>query len=407
MKNKLYLFLFLFCSIFCFSSPAFAETETTRQDYISNKIDVTKNEETGEYIYTYTIYCQGNPYIGSFVLPQDMAEDNAHIITITYAGTPIYIKPTSNNEMWSCWDTSQRANFITTSKRNGGDGCKVRTYNADTKIWSDFTDYTGNGYPLDYFMHPNCVISCVGVNLFYVTNLMGRDMLGGPAFFKQSYAKLKPPMTFTYPEIEYIPNDGFRVYMDTFYNYDFTNDLASIVSDLSGFGYWYYDEGGLQKYGDYTDIFENVKIVDDGDSGYHFDLKFGEQLPLEFKTSGKTYRIQFYLTNSTVYHHKDFESFGEPLVNLSTLYSIRMYYRFSSSGLEQVDRDGNVIGGNTPMPSPDITPTPDVLQEAINEQTNAIKENTEVQKNIFQQIIELPRENYRIINKWFKISIFA
>lgn len=33
------------------------------------------------------------------------------------------------------------------------------------------------------------------------------------------------------------------------------------------------------------------------------------------------------------------------------------------------------------------------LGNTINDQTNAIKENTETNKNIFQKIIELPRSN--------------
>lgn len=400
--------MFFISFFFCLADCSFSSA-AERSDYISNKVDITKNEETGEYTYTYELYGTGGFQYNSFVLPKEMADDTAYIITINRSGVPIYIKPTSNNEMWSYWDNS--SNFVTTAKEGGGDGCRASLYNKTTKTWSELKDYTGVGYSLDHFMHPNYVLECSGVNLYYVTNLQGRDVFGWK-FIKKSYSLLKPPVMFTYPEVEYVENVGFRVYMDTFYNFDYSDDIASIVSDFFGLAYWYYDESGNHQYGNYTDVFESISVQDDGEGLYYFDLKFGEHLPLEFKTSGKTYRILFYFDNSTIYHHKEFEGFGEPYTNLKTLFRVPIYFRFNSStGLDLVDKDGNKIENKpvepVPSSSPEVPKTPDPLQDALNEQTNAIKENTEVQKNIFQQIIELPRQDCGNACRRYKVYIYT
>ena len=60
-----------------------------------------------------------------------------------------------------------------------------------------------------------------------------------------------------------------------------------------------------------------------------------------------------------------------------------------------VDKDGNPLETEpTPeLPEPDKTVEAiEDLNNSINNQTEAIKEQTEVSKNIFQQIIELPRQ---------------
>lgn len=57
----------------------------------------------------------------------------------------------------------------------------------------------------------------------------------------------------------------------------------------------------------------------------------------------------------------------------------------------EVDENGNPTDPAQPLPTKDpMEQAVEDLNQKTEEQTNAIKENTEVNKNIFQQIIELP-----------------
>ena len=203
------------------------------------------------------------------------------------------------------------------------------------------------------------------------------------------YQLLKTNQFFISPTMKYRVNEGFRLILNDFYGFTAQEEKRELIASLTGLKLIIYNnDTGQELLSDFNILsYKDVQQLEDGQ--YYIDIDFKDVMPF-MNTIDAEYTV-FIISNLQVssissYTENYPSHLREVITNYQSLDYFRYIYRGGSGILIETDKDGNIINPDDPDP----TPTPDAMQEAINDQTDAIKENTEVNKNIFQEILELP-----------------
>lgn len=265
-------------------------------------------------------------------------------------------------------------------------GYKCYSFKNDT--WSLFNQGDYNLYVTKEGVSINSIIYSKNVDIKY----------GGSVSSSKAYdwQELKTP------DMKLVQGTGFRVYLNNFHGATIIDDETEIINSLTNLYLYVYDFNNKGYLTEELDLLGLSEVHQDDEGNYYYDILF-DTLSYMNKVNGD------YLVSVV-----PFLSSTKHFTSLSTTYDVITKYQpvcywryqyYSSSGtgmLVPTDSEGNPINPDEPQPElPD--PTIEAIgglnnsiseqTNVIKDQTNAIKEQTETNKNIFQQIIELPREN--------------
>jgi len=388
MNNKvLYLILIFTMFIFIFIPSYSAVQDPDLSRYLHRDVKLIDDETYLQYsFYTYDGYHEGK-----VKLPV-----NWDYYTIFYYNNEIYcfrsydcaLVRRGNNKGFSL------KNYITS---------QITTYDFTNDKWNSIRSFSGYW---DLQITPNDILYNKGMNL--------KCLDENDKNISVDYSLLTNYQELMYPQLEYINLDGFKLHLHDFYTKSidhepiYRNELTHVylnVYDLNSKMYKLqmvdvleYEEvkemtstSGLTKYIDIG--FKNLlSFMQDSDGDYLIGIASSlDSTILSSHVTGSTSSYWYF----------------------PTLYTSEIYVRFQYNSTTKV---GTIIKtdseGNPLEPSnPDTPSQDDRFSEAINnqtqkieeqtnairdqtqkieDQTNVIKENNETNKNIFQQIIELP-----------------
>lgn len=393
MKKISKIILICVCIFIIFSivSPS---VKASNQDVFAYTTS-TYDEENRLYIIKYRRYGVTGLMEGEIKLPSDMKEEKNWSIMLRNDGVLSYFYFKSPN-------INQSYKFILEYGKGAyGDSCSIfgrqdaserefyyRNYDFENETWGGDNrvrfDYSLQNYGTDKFYMPNNVITTNGVRVVVTKQL------------EVDYQVANKQQMFKSPHMKILVNKGFRLYLNDFFTFSDVTDDGTLLAELSALKFTSYEMNSKIYYSEAVDVLQYREVEEDSEGNKYIDLLYDDFLQY-FQTTSGDYLIGIRSDLTCLYLYNGFGS-------LSTSYDIRLYkfksvyqsmdffrYKYDAeTGIGElipVDENGNPINPAEPQPTPDLT------QQAIKEQTDAIKEQTEVSKNIFQQIIELPRKN--------------
>lgn len=199
-----------------------------------------------------------------------------------------------------------------------------------------------------------------------------------------------------------LTSDGFRLYLGDFYGHGYDMDTMDVVYSLSNVVCIIKEINTSTEYIRDNDILSYRDVEQDSNGNYYIDLLFSDYLSELHNQSGD-YLIEFVPCLNGYQHIKYFDTYdGFDTVTKFVTFDFYRYEYFASSGagiLKAVYEDGTlkpVQDEETEEEKKDSQTAEaiDKQTEKIEEQTNVIIEQTEVQRNIFQSILDLPRSYY-------------
>lgn len=371
------------------------------------------------YKYSYRIFTVNGLLQGEFYLPSTMYNNDIWIVSVGNDGVLYYWNKISSNSSETLYlnrrytgtDGRLSSSFTKTS-----DYLKIDRYIYDfeTDTWGSVKSINSDSaYGL--LTINNTPFGPDNILITKNCSIMGHDRRGDGNL--ASYIVMRDNKRLKTPTLVYYPDTGFRLYLNDFIPYD-SNDYEDLnlgysTVDTVSILFAIYDmdnhEYILNNY--------SLQLQDIDDEGnYYIDLPFYDGTTLASNIrymvdNGGDYLL-FFGTNLT--NNKCVDGMNSSAFTVTTLYNSLDYFRFkyyTSSGsgiLTSVYADGtekpnqNGSGGDETETTDNQTANAiNNLNNSINNQTtkieettNAIQEQTEVQRNIFQKILDLPRSNY-------------
>ena len=396
MRNKILLSLFLlFCLLFL--SNCVQAKESSQDVYNYSRV----RQEGDIYYVDYVRYNIGGKHAGTLKLTKEMYEYPSWLLFVRDNGGVIYyaLKDVS---------TSQVGGFTVFHDYNPDmlyfGGCNFDTgktvnwysytYDFENKTWGSLTNYSGwytrmRSSLTTWYPRADCIIMTKNCTLKF----NNKQSVGGI-----DYPFAKRDQFLVSPEMKYLVGRGFRLYLNDFNWFVDNQESGTLTGSLSSLVLNIYD---FKTHTDTTqklNILDNYEIQTDEEENSYIDILFTDLLSYLSIVDGDflVSVISVLDTNYLYSGFNDYNSSVRDCYRTKTKYSSIDYWRYkhdSQTGAGILLPSD--FEGNTPDPSP--TPTSDPVKDAITDQTqkiedqtNSIKENTEVSKNIFQQIIELP-----------------
>ncbi len=183
------------------------------------------------------------------------------------------------------------------------------------------------------------------------------------------------------PRLTYLVGKGFRIYLNDFHNdtYLDSNDQCTVNRFISRLELTINNSIG-ECLVNGVNVLQYRDVEKDSSGRYYVDCLFGDFMPF-INTITEDYKIGL---DVVLRSNRQFS--GDPYILTTDFDDIsvwRYQYNANNGAGVLVDFNEGVDPTPSPSPTPTLEPTPDKTEEAI-------KEQTEVSKNIFQQIIELP-----------------
>lgn len=396
--------LYVFCGI-----PKEVQADSTYTDgYAYKQVkDEGYEQETDTYLFSYRIYT-----------PNGLKEGSLHIPATAYNSNKWYLRYNSNDTVAIIVDTTSSSvrtlyfraynndNYYYTYSKTGWTmgNYKYWVKQKNSDVFTDGGSYTGE-FKIGEIVTPQSILYMKNMTFEYV------DYPSGNSFTSQDSAILENRVLKT-PSLIYYTGTGFRLYLNEFEPYDSTEyqDLEIDYSTIDTVKLYFsvYDLNNKT----YTTQLTEKELQDyDEEGNLYVDILFSD-LPYMNRLDGD-YILFFatYLTNTRAYNNSSF--------NFITRYDTLDYWRYtyyadSGAGiLRAVYEDGtekpNQDNTSTVEPSQDDKTVSAIDKQTvkIEEQTQAIEENTEVQRNIFQSILDLPRSNYPRFIRYVKVYFYT
>lgn len=363
------------------------------------------NNETDRYEITYRIYNASAKHEGVASIPSNIYNKNQWILLLN-----------ANNQLviynFYKWDVGSyyfrlvdnhynltRGTDVTNARN---DQWTIYTYNSSTDTWTSSVPPNNNiiSYNKED-INPNAVIYAKGVGLnYYIDGTRNKG-----------YSTLRSNRVLEVPVLKLLPDWGFRLYLNDFYTQVYENDTYYETLALTSVQCIVYDYNQQSYVTQDSDILASYEVEGDAENGYYIDIPFSEYFTY-MNTLDGDYLIAFAPYLNDVIHYEVYgnsTAFDFQSVYYSLDYARYVYYSDLGVGiLRQVNDDGSLKEGEAAIPTTEELAEQLAREEeerkerekeqarldAINGVTNAVEEQTEVQRNIFQSILDLPRSNY-------------
>lgn len=388
--NILILFLILF--LFLTFNPIEVKADNYSADeYVFREvIDNGYDSETDTYSFDYRVYissglCEGTVYIPSSIY---------------------------NYENWALWINGGVPNLLVST--SGSSFLYVRKYQNETRL---VFDSFGNVYLKNfrYYVYDNS------------TNTWTLSSSGSQSVFRTSFSNIQPN-SIIYKKNMYInyslssdntlsdtlmrinphlartnlrlTNDSIRFYLGDFHGATYELDTVTEIRNLISILFTVRDLNTSENIIGYENLLSYRDIEQDENGNYYIDVLFGNYL-----NSLQVGNGDYLISVCPILRISDhYNIFGDStFFDMTTLYETFDFYRYQyyeSSGtglLVPVDAELNPINSSPVIDEPieenendNTVNAINELNSSIEEQTNAIVESIGVQRNIFQQIVDLP-----------------
>lgn len=365
------------------------------------------DEETNTYGIFYRIFNEGGLCERTVHIPADLYNKEHWFLFYASSVKKLvfgYIDTTVDFPVMNMY----RPNAIRFELVSDSGTCYVSEYSFETDTFGDFRRLTSRGY--DEKVNANDFIYCKNV----VIQMVSKANVPYTSSFFTDY------QTFKCPEMKYMTDKGVRLYVNDFHGSTDITSTYEVINALQSLDFAVLDLNNNNNTLTALNLLTYSDLQQDEDGRYYIDLLFEDLLPY-FNTINADLVLTL-VTNlkstKVVYAMDDTLRVWDMVTYFQSAdYWRYQYYADSGAGLlVPSDAEGNPTnpdGGDEPTP-PEKNETADAINnqtqkieeqtnainnqtQKIEEQTDAIKENTETNKNIFQQIIELPRQVDRFI----------
>lgn len=398
MKKRIFFIIFIIILLFL---PSLVKGVKLSDETCERYCEETGVDSSGNHIFKYRTYLSTGKFEGTVAVSESLYNSSHWFLVISKnLGSYPYIYTPSTETLYM-----SKSNFYDSASMSKT--LNVRAYFLNDSGWV----YASNlPYLNESFIEPNSFIYCKNVSIHFAQpkNVTLTNTLQN----RQENEKLicpKPSLLGSLA-IRYDLNDfagsttidlikeqirsltSVKVYV-----YDLNNNKNLVFSDKNVLAY--------------TDVQQNLSTGE-----YYIDLKFSDYLNFMQDGDGD-YLVKLSLSLTSQKHltsYGDNTDFDTTTLYTSVTYARYKYFANSKSDmLIFCDNEGNEMSGggtsggdNTGGDDKEEDKTAEAINnqtnainnqtQKIEEQTDAIKENTETNKNIFQQIIELPRK----VNKY-------
>lgn len=394
MKKRIsFIFIFFLLLFLPTLVKGASVSDTECRSYVEEK---GYDEASDSYVFNYHVYMQNGLNEGTLSLPSNLYNNKRWFLRLSnnglleYAISPVETLYICGSYFYKSVSDSRSTNLTEYIFRGG---------NWEEGLMQD--------HSLNYH-HPNSYLYLKNVNIIFAYKQ-------NPAFCS-SLLNMQDNSSLKCPKMSLLPSTAIRVDLNDFVGSTVITSVHETINSLSSIKLKVYDLNNNKNVVfssdnvlSYSDVQQNLSTKE-----YYIDLKFSDYLT--FLTNGDGDYLLEIVTSLNSQKHM--VGFGDiTYADFKTSYTATTYARYkhsvnSNTGvLIGSDSEGGEIsgggneGGETGEDKDDKTAEAIKNQtnainnqtQKIEEQTNAIKENTETNKNIFQQIIELPRQNYRII----------
>lgn len=407
MKNKIIICLLCFCSLFSFNFVRAAEEGISLQSQQTEGQGVYRNvkhsvDENGQHVYDCRIYNYGGIKNFSFILSEELNNRSSYFVTISANKELAYYyiaDGTNKFKVFTDWQGDFKLMANSGSRRN----IIKLVYNFDTNQWSKsgetnvWMSYGGGGFGNKFFANDIVLQANCTIELWESESSNNRV----------NYDLFRRYNVFKSPTMKQL-SDGFRVYLNDFVSSAGTS-TDTIVEDfsLTGLSLTVHDLISDTRLSSNFDVLGYTDVQQDDEGRYYIDLKFSDFSYLHPPMDAD---IMIFLTSTlqeNVFAHAFDNVSNKIWYTMATKYQSLDYWRYKYSADSGVGLLVEVYPDGTEKPKPDNPdnpePEPDPNQNVVNaisglgtsidEQTNAVKENTETQKSILQKIIDIPRAN--------------
>lgn len=375
--KKLLFFTFIIFVFVLFGFNVVHADDTTYDGYCYQHVEHVGMTDKG-YQINYDVYLRNGNRQGTIYLTEEMY--NRKWVLFYFSGSLIY-RTNYNEGNFSAFNlelSGSRGDYFTLLPSSLG--VRDYIYDFDNNSWSD---YSLRSFELIY-------------NLEGIFDKKDCDVLYGNSVSWSTYHDWRYLKT---PEMR-VASDGFRLHLKDFHD-NITGDEASLytVDTLSGLGLFVYDFNNKQYLTENLDLLSASEVKMATDGTYYIDIPFS-LLSYINKVNCD------YLISVIPILDARVKSASLPSIFYDNVFKYNpvCYWRYQyhsdtgTGGLVSTDSEGNPLKPDEAQPEPDKTVEAfENLKNSIaeqnkklEEQTEAIKENTETNKNIFQQIIDLP-----------------
>lgn len=351
---------------------------------------------------TYRLFNGGGKQEGSFTIPDEMYQSKYWVLFVDSSNNVYFLKPEIDDSRtrFDIWPNGA-SKFDCWYYRETYEKTYTSIWNADTQSWSEFTLSKGTNLTFSNAdISPNSFLYTHNVPVYY------RNSTWGTAYTYDNFIDYR---VLRNPSLVY-SNGGsdsyFRYWQGDFHTDYYSNDYYELTSSINKIYFYAIDLSTNQYVYDGLVISDKIEEFSQ-DGNYYFDVNLDGLLPqLTFKSGN--YLISF----ATIMNSNKHSTWATALTSsnfyFNTLYTTIGYWRFQYNAstktgtLVPTDSEGNPTnpGGGEDNPTPEEDPNKGVIdglgnvQNSIDKQTEAIEEQTEVNKNIFQQLLDLPRQAY-------------
>lgn len=388
-KILILILIFYFLNPFSFvlATPESRETATTAGKAYDYFDEIGYDSLKNAYEIRYRKYSFNGVDEGTFYISGDIYKgDNSYYIFIRNNGSlGLYLL--DRPDLFSFTYEKHVNTWYFGRGEDWGMNLSYYIYNSDTEQFEIYEEYKNTRFTMNF----NTFIE----RIIYSNHDITVYPFGDDKSAHFSYNVLKSQDVLVVPKLKYMPMSGFRFYLNDFYGQTIELENGSYVDRvLSNLRFYLYDFQNKRYLMENIDVLELRDVEKDSEGRYYIDILFSD-LPASIRVEDGDYLLGF---TTLLKNTKNFYvNYGVDYAVNEKVYVDTSFYRFhyyssSGSGI-LIDSNENGDEDYTP-PEPD--PNEGVINaigglgDSINNQTEAIKENTETNKNIFQKIIELP-----------------
>lgn len=389
-----------------FVSKVYASSEDILNGRTFRKVEFV--EDGNNMICNYHIFNKSGLQEGYFVLPKGFYDFSNFFITCDSNGVLRYYY-TSNSSTTNWYIRTGGTDFSITPDGNSKNSFSYYEYDKETDSWGDRIT------PFEYLnlssFSANDVIYSKNANIYLCDNFPSKGMN-----YSCDISLLRDFGEFLVPDLKYVVGTGFRIFLNDYNAFTTTTDVSTKFGQLKNLSVTVYDINSKQYMTENLDILQHCEILQDKDGNGYIDLPFSTYFQY-MNTISADFLIVIAsnfrsFTDAKAFSGASNSSAFVQTVDYPNLRLFRYkYWADTGSGLLiETDADGNPKDPSQSLDPPKTDPNQGVIDavgglgssidnqtQKIEEQTNAINDLNETNKNIFQKIIELPRSNY----KWF------